>query len=87
MAFYQERPFITQDSVAVELLNKKLNKYIAMYLLCLINNEKIRYNYGRKSSKSKLLQMKLLLLITNSEQPDWDYMEKYIKTIPYSKSI
>jgi len=86
-AFYQEQPFTTQDSIAVELLNKELNKYIAMYLLCLINNEKFRYNYGRKSSKSKLLQMKLLLPITNNEQPDWDYMEKYIKTIPYSKSI
>ena len=86
-AFYQEHPFITQDSIAVKLLGKELNKYIAMYLLCLINNEKFRFNYGRKSSKSKLLQMKLLLPITNSNHPDWDYMEKYIKKIPYSKNI
>lgn len=86
-AFYQEKPFVTQDSVAIQLVDKELNKYIAMYLICLINNENFRFNYGRKSSKTKLEQLKLKLPISAPNQPDWAYMENYIKTLPYSKNI
>lgn len=86
-AFYQEEAFITQDSIAVGLIEKDLNKYIAMYLLCLINNEKFRYNYGRKSSKTKLEQIKLQLPVKDNGKPDWDYMEDYIKNLPYSYNI
>lgn len=86
-AFYQEQPFVTQDSIAIELIGQKLNKHIAMYLICLINNEKFRFNYGRKSSKTKLEQLKLKLPIIVPNQPDWEYMEMYIKSLPYSKNI
>lgn len=86
-AFYQEQPFVTQDSIAIELIGHTLNKYIAMYLICLINNEKFRFNYGRKSSKTKLEQLKLKLPIIFPNQPDWEYMEMYIKSLPYSKNI
>ena len=86
-AFYQEKAFITQDSIAVGLIEKDLNKYVAMYLLCLINNEKFRYNYGRKSSKTKLEQILLQLPVKDNGKPDWDYMEDYIKKLPYSYYI
>ncbi len=86
-AFYQEKPFVTQDSIAIELIDHELNKYIAMYLICLINNEKIRFNYGRKSSKTKLEQLRLKLPVVMPNQPDWEYMENYIKSLPYSKNI
>lgn len=86
-AFYQDRPFVTQDSIAIELVGHKLNKYIAMYLICLINNEKFRFNYGRKSNKMKLEQLKLKLPAITPNQPDWEYMEMYIKSLPYSKNI
>ena len=85
-AFYQSEPFVTQDSIGVTLKDKELNKYIALYLLCLINNEKFRFNYGRKSSQTKLKQLKLKLP-TKDGQPDWTYMEQYIKSLPYSKNI
>ena len=86
-AFYQEKPFVTQDSIAIELIGHKLNKYIAMYLICLINNEKFRFNYGRKSNKTKLEQLKLELPTITPNQPDWEFMERYIKSLPYSKNI
>lgn len=86
-AFYQEKPFVTQDSIAIELIDHELNKYIAMYLICLINNEKFRFNYGRKSSKTKLEQLRLKLPVVMPNQPDWEYMENYIKSLPYSKNI
>lgn len=85
-AFYQSDAFVTQDSIGVKLKGKELNKYIALYLTCLLNNEQFRFNYGRKSSKSKLEQLKLRLPSIN-KQPDWDYMEMYVKSLPYSKNI
>lgn len=86
-AFYQEKPFVTQDSIAIKLTNINLDKYIAMYLICLINNERMRFNYGRKSSKTKLEQLKFLLPVSAPNQPDWEYISNYIKSLPYSKNI
>ncbi len=86
-AFYQENPFITQDSIAIKLLDRELNKYIAMYLIGLFNNEKFRFNYGRKSGKTKIEQLKFRLPVCAPNQPDWAYIENFIKSLPYSKNI
>lgn len=85
-AFYQSDAFVTQDSIGLKLKEKELNKYIGLYLICLLNHEQFRFNYGRKSSKSKLEKLKLMLPSTN-KQPDWSYMEMYVKSLPYSKNI
>lgn len=86
-AFYQDAPFVTQDSIAIKLLDGELNKYIAMYLIGLFNNEKFRFNYGRKSGKIKIEQLKFRLPICAPNQPDWVYIENFIKSLPYSKNI
>uniref|UniRef100_UPI003341130F restriction endonuclease subunit S n=1 Tax=Tissierella praeacuta TaxID=43131 RepID=UPI003341130F len=86
-AFYQEEDFILQDSISVSLKNKELNKYIGMYLITVINYENFRFDYGRKSGKSRLNRLKLRLPINDYGNPDYDYMERYIKTLEFSKYI
>ena len=84
---YQENDFSASDHVEVLTPLFEMNKYIALFLVTLINKEQYRYSYGRKCSQIKLRNSKIKLPVTPSGEPDWQFMEDYIKSLPYSKNI
>lgn len=87
-AFYQSDDFWATDDVNVlSLKNHQLNKYIAMFLITLIEKEKYRFNYGRKWKKEIMQQSIIKLPIQSNGSPDWEFMENYIKSLPYSANI
>ena len=87
-AFYQSGPFWATDDVNVlSLKNHTLNVYIAMFLTTLIHSEKYRFNYGRKWDKELMLKSNIKLPIKADGTPDWEFMENYIKSLPYSANI
>jgi len=87
-AFYQADPFWATDDVNVlSLKHYTLNVHIAMFLTTLIHIEKYRFNYGRKWDKELMLKSKIKLPIKADGTPDWKFMEKYIKSLPYSANI
>jgi len=86
-AFYQTEPFWATDDVNVLYPKFELNKYIAMFLCTLIYKEKYRFNYGRKWDKEMMQGSKIKLPATIDGLPDWQFMEDYIKSLPYSKAI
>lgn len=89
--FYQEEPFFATGDVnvltVVEKYKQKLNKYNALFLTTMIKQEKFRYAYGRKWGINRMETSRIKLpAILNSDGtcvPDWDYMESYIKSLPY----
>lgn len=86
-AYYQEESFWATDDVNVLYPRFELNKYIAMFLITLIEKEKYRFNYGRKWDKESMKQSKIKLPVTSPKNPDWKFMEDYIKSLPYSNLI
>ena len=86
-AFYQPKPFWASDDVNVLYPKFELTPAIAMFLITLIKNEKYRYNYGRKWHLERMKQSRIWLPITLSGEPDWDFMEKYIKSLPFSSQL
>jgi hypothetical protein len=86
-AFYQITPFWATDDVNVLYPKFQINQYIAMFFCSLIYKEKYRFNYGRKWDKEEMQQSKIKLPITDNGLPDWQFMENYIKSLPYSKSL
>ena len=84
---YQDRPFSASDHVEKLLPKYPLNKYIAMFLVTVINIEQYRYNYGRKCSQSRLKHAKIKLPVRCDGSPDFDLMERYIKALPYSVNL
>ena len=83
---YQQFNFSASDHV--EKLTPKflMNKYVAMFLTTILNLEKYRYNYGRKCSQARMKEISIKLPSKNNA-PDFDFMEKFIKSLPYSSSI
>ena len=83
---YQPLPFSASDHVEKLIPKFKMNKYIALFLVTILNLEQYRYNYGRKSSQTRIRKMKIKLPAKNGS-PDFEFMENYIKGLPYSSSI
>ena len=83
---YQPYNFSASDHVEKLIPKFKINKYLALFLTTIINKEKYRYNYGRKCSQDRMKQ-RSIKLPTKNNQPDWSFMEDYIRSLPYSASI
>jgi len=83
---YQRLPFSASDHVEKLIPKFKINKYIAMFLVTILNLEQYRYNYGRKCSQTRMEKINIRLPERNGN-PDFEFMEDYIKSLPYSSSL
>ncbi|WP_062428805.1 N-6 DNA methylase [Treponema endosymbiont of Eucomonympha sp.] len=83
---YQSFNFSASDHVEKLIPIFDMNKYTALFLVTILNKEQYRYNYGRKCSQSRMKTVSIKLPSKN-QQPDFEYMENYIKSLPYSKCI
>ena len=90
-AFYQKKPFTCTHDVNPLYLhprwNKGLNPYIAMFLCSLIEKERYRWTYGRKWRPKRMPSSLIKLPVDSHGKPDWQFMEDYIKSLPYSANI
>lgn len=81
--FYQAGDFIGRQQIAG--IRRKDGKYmgphIALYIITLLKKHLVIFNYGTKLNIDYLRNIKLSLPTSDGENPDWDYMEKYIKNI------
>ncbi len=84
-AFYQSGNFmVSPDDIRIfELKNRKLNKYIAIFLCCIIEKEKYRYAYGRKFGTKRMCAQLMKLPVVKNEigkyEPNWGWIEEYVK--------
>jgi len=86
-AFYQNREYWATDDVNVLYPRFNLNKYVAIFVTTILHNEKYRFNYGRKWKKELMEKSKIKLPVDDSGNPDWQFMENFIKSLPYSSNI
>jgi len=87
-AFYQSASFWASDDVNVLYAKEwTLNKYIALFIATVIKANRFKFNYGRKWTLDKMKDSSIKLPVDNKGNPDWDYMENYIKALPYSDRI
>ena len=62
-----------------------MNKYVYLFIATLTNRLSEKYNFNREISDKRILREKVLLPVKDNNEPDYDYMEKYIKNIMKSK--
>ena len=87
-AFYQPVDFTCSHSVnPIKLKNAQLNQYIAMFLCTLIRLERYRWAYGRKWRPTRMPKSQIKLPVTFEGKPDWQLMQNYIKSLPYTKNL
>jgi hypothetical protein len=75
------------DSAIALKLKQKENIYIYLFLETILNLERYRYTYGRKVVIEKYIEQFISLPTDVNGNPDWIFMENYIKALPYSDKI
>ena len=81
-SFYQANPYSASNIVSnlVPKENTPLNEYNAQFICSLLRKESEKYSWGGfKFSVGRVRETMLLLPATPSGDPDWDYMEAYMK--------
>ncbi len=87
-AFFQPFPFVaSRDRVRVLIPKFTMNNYIGLFLSSIIRLEKYRFNYGRTWGTNRIKESKIKLPTDKNGVPDFEFMESYIKSLPYSSSI
>ncbi|MFS9354975.1 restriction endonuclease subunit S [Streptococcus oralis subsp. tigurinus] len=77
--FYQPTAFYTGQNIQV-LRNKNLNKYTAMFIIPSIKIQMQKFNWGGNGATlGRLNRTRLVLPINSQGQPNWQFMEDYIK--------
>jgi len=84
-AFYQDQPYWATDDVNVLKPKFILTPYIAIFIATVIKNESIKYAFNNKWTKELMEQSEIVLPAKSDGTPDFDFMEQYIKSLPYSK--
>ncbi|WP_025877861.1 restriction endonuclease subunit S [Prevotella corporis] len=83
-AFFQETDFLGRGGAGSSILllyHKNLNRFNALFLCSILSKSCERYGYGDMCSAEKLKSELLLLPADSLGQPDWAYMENYIKQV------
>ncbi len=84
--FYHADPICVSNDVEV-LYNSNLNVYNALFIISVLMLEKPKYSYGRKAKNDKVYDTYIKLPSTNDNEPDWKYMDNYIRKLPYGDRI
>lgn len=90
-ATYQDKEFIGMSGKTCCGYSKYLNKYNGLFLATILCQERFRYSFGRSWTGNRLLNTTIRLPAKLNAQgkyePDWQYMENYVKSLPYGDII
>lgn len=79
-AFYHEYDVSLDMKIhGLKIKGRNLNKYLGQFLVTCLRHTILTPSYGNQLSSKDLLIKKIILPVTNSGDPDWDFMEDYIR--------
>lgn len=78
---YMDKDFIGSTTLTVGY-NDKLNQYVGLFLVTILDLQRPKYSYGRKY-KPHLKTTQIKLPMISEDEPDYEYMENYIKSLNY----
>jgi hypothetical protein len=81
---YKSEEFIATSDISVGY-NPNLNRHIGLFITTVADKIRGKYNFGYKRSGNRLLKEKILLPKNERNEPDYDYMENYMKQLEYKK--
>ena len=84
---YQKDNFSASDHVEKLTPNFDLNVYTGLFISAIINLENYRFSYGRKFSQKRIKDAHISLPTNSKNEPDYQFMEIYMRSLPYSNYL
>jgi hypothetical protein len=85
-AFWVDGEFTASDEIYA-FHNPHLNKYNALFITTIMKQNQYKFKFGRKAFRNKFQNEAIKLPTTPTGKPDWQFMENYIKSLPYRDNL
>lgn len=94
--FYHDYQYFSDDNIhTLSFLNKDYemyyeNKFVNLFLVTILKELQTKFDYGRQVRLKRLEEEVISLpckVVNGKYTPNFEFMENYIKSLPYSKSI
>jgi len=87
VAFYQPQAYWCSGDVVALYPQFKMTAEIALFMVPMIRKERYRFSFGRKLTSQRMADLELRLPADGAGAPDYDFMQAYVKTLPFSSQI
>ena len=78
--FYQKNDFCASVNILV-IRNTNMNEYSGKFIAGILSRNNLKYDYTNKISKDRLNDEFIKLPVDSKGNPDWQYMEDYMRNI------
>lgn len=86
-AFYQPSDYWCSDDVNALYPLFSMTPAIALFIATIIRREKFRFSFGRKWHVERMEQSEIYLPAKDDGSPDFDFMERYVNSLPFSSQL
>lgn len=85
-AFYHPYTCVFSDSVKrLHLLHHEDNMFVCLFFAALFQQQQSKFNYGYKFNERRMLRQKLMVPVAEDGEPDYLFMEMYMKNLLISR--
>lgn len=88
--FYQQENFCATSDCTTLIPKSNIenfNIYKALFIKTILSQENYKWSYGRQIRLNNCKELKIKLPINSVSNPDWQFMENYVKSLPYSNNL
>lgn len=91
--FYHTYKYFSDDNIhTLSFLNQDYhiyydNKYVNLFLVTILRQLSSKYDFGRQVRLKRIENEIIKLPVNTKQEPDFEFMENYIKSLPYSQSL
>lgn len=82
--FYQPFSYVASDHIT-KLENENFNEFIYLFISTITKRLNKKYSFNREINDARIQKEKIILPTDKKGQPDYGYMENYIKKIEHQK--
>jgi hypothetical protein len=84
--FYHPYKYFSDDNVHTLIPKFNSNEFVSLFFVGIFKKLQYKYSFGRQARIQRIIKEKIYLPSGHNE-PDFEFMENYIKTLPYSASL
>lgn len=84
-SYYQPFDYLLDSHVTSLYPKNNLSKYSMLFISKCITKQRNRFGHGYAITNNRLTAFKIMLPINLQHEPDYDYMENYMKQLEYKK--
>jgi len=82
--FYQPSEFVASDHVT-KLENNDLSRNVLLFISAIVSRLSEKYSFNREINDTRIRREKIMLPINEKNEPDYEYMENYMKQLELKK--